>query len=97
MKFPKPTWKRSLLVITASLLIVVISFVVWASTPSGALLPEALAALEDDAQVSVTQAGWIEFVPAQMTAPAGFIFYPGGRVQAEAYAPLAREIGRAHV
>lgn len=95
MKFPKPTWKRSLLVITASLLIVVISFVVWASTPSGALLPEALAALEDDAQVSVTQAGWIEFVPAQMTAPAGFIFYPGGRVQAEAYAPLARAVAQA--
>lgn len=95
MRLPKPTWKRLLLVIALSLLIVVMSFVVWASTPSGALMPEALAALEEDAQVIVTQAGWIEFVPRQMAASAGFIFYPGGRVQAEAYAPLARAVAEA--
>lgn len=95
MKFPKPTWKRSLLVIAVSLLIILVSFVAWAGTPSGTLMPEALAALEDDAQVSVAQAGWIEFMPAHLTAPAGFIFYPGGRVQAEAYAPLARAVAEA--
>jgi dienelactone hydrolase len=61
-------------------------------TPSGELLPEARAALESDEHVTVTQQGWIAFLPNDTPPTAGLILYPGGRVQAEAYAPLARHI-----
>lgn len=46
-------------------------------------------AMESDAQVAVTAAGdRIVFEPAEIKA--GLIFYPGGKVQFEAYAPLMR-------
>ena len=51
----------------------------------------AAAALVTDAAVTVEQAdGAIAFIPAE--AKAGFIFYPGGLVPAEAYAPLMRAL-----
>jgi len=66
-------------------------FVVWASGASQPM-PEALAALQSDAQVKVETGQWIVFRPV-MTEPAtGLIFYPGGKVDARAYAPSAHAI-----
>lgn len=57
--------------------------------------PEAVAALESDAQVTVSQVAgqdWYVFSPAAGTAITGLILYPGGFVDPVAYAPIAREI-----
>jgi pimeloyl-ACP methyl ester carboxylesterase len=74
------------------LLMVVAGFVIWANNPLPATA-EALAALEPDAEVNVTSLnGWTAFTPAGTTPTTGFIFYPGGRVDARAYAPPLRQI-----
>lgn len=66
-------------------------FVVWAETPLGPM-PEALAALQSDATVSVQEEPWLTFTPAGQTPTVGLIFYPGGRVDHRSYAPPARTI-----
>lgn len=57
--------------------------------------PEALAALESDANVTVTQppnTDWFVFEPTGITPKTGLIIYPGGFVDPRAYALLARDI-----
>ena len=66
-------------------------FVVWGETPAQPM-PEALAALQSDAQVTVTSAQWLVFTPAKSQPTIGFIIYPGGRVDYRAYAPAAHQI-----
>jgi hypothetical protein len=82
--------KRSALIIFASLLIIVGSFILWANS-TNPIMPEAQVALESDEAVSVTQGNYIGFMPNE-TPLGGYILYPGGRVDARAYAPLARAI-----
>lgn len=67
----------------------------WANTPAGEVMPEALLALESDEHVTVTRERWLVFEPRDQSPSAGFIFYPGGRVTVEAYAPLGRAIANA--
>ena len=85
--------KRISLALLALLIIATAAFVIWAENPLKAM-PEALAALESDADVRVTTDGWMVFTPSEMVAPTGVIIYPGGRVDPRAYAPLAKEIAR---
>lgn len=66
-------------------------FVVWGETPAQPM-PEALAALQSDPQVSVTSGQWLVFTPAKSQPTTGFIIYPGGRVDYRAYAPAAHQI-----
>ncbi len=66
-------------------------FVVWAETPLGPM-PEALAALESDAQVQVEQGDWYVFRPVGSTLESGMIIYPGGRVDPRSYAPMAHAL-----
>lgn len=66
-------------------------FVFWAETPLGPM-PEALAALQSDAQVQVETSPWLAFRPAGQAPDTGLIFYPGGRVDPRSYAPAARSI-----
>ena len=68
-----------------------IGFVVWAGS-TNPVMDEAIAALESDATVTVEQEEWIVFRPTERASQVGFIFYPGGRVDARAYAPLMRAI-----
>lgn len=76
------------------LLLAVLGFVVWAETPLGPA-PEALDALQSDAQVNIAQDEFITFQPANTNAPTiGVIFYPGGRVDARSYAVLCRAIAK---
>ncbi len=85
------------LVIVLLLAVGALGFVIWANNAAQPM-PEALAALQSDAAVTVSQADWIEFTPTQAAAgsPAtGFIFYPGGRVDPRAYAPAARALAEA--
>lgn len=69
-----------------------IGFVVWASAAAPAT-PAALAAGQSNAKVIVTvQNGWQVFIPAQGKPTTGLIFYPGGRVDYLAYAPILRPL-----
>lgn len=85
------TFKRVSLIIVVIVVIALAGFLVWAYTPAAAM-PEALAALQSDSQVQVTGEDWLVFEPAGMQPETGLILYPGGRVDAQAYAPMARAI-----
>ncbi|GAB4280549.1 MAG: alpha/beta hydrolase [Candidatus Promineifilaceae bacterium] len=83
--------KRILLYAAIVLLAAITGFFIWAETPLQAT-SEAEAALQSDARVIITQDAWITFYPAQETSDTALILYPGGRVEAIAYAPPARAI-----
>jgi len=83
---------RLFLIIVGSVLVLFAAgFVVWGETPARPM-PEPLAALTSDAQVTVTPGQWLVFMPAASTPTTGFIIYPGGRVDYRAYAPAAHQI-----
>lgn len=84
----KKIFKRYWLLLPLVLALALAGFVIWAETPPA---PEAVAleAMNSDELVEVTQDHWIVFEPKTEPAKAGVIFYPGGRVDARAYAPLA--------
>lgn len=85
--------KRKLWLVPVLLIVFLVgAFLVYGWTPARPM-PEALAALQSDAQVSVTNEGdWFDFSPAGSDPQTALIFYPGGRVDYRAYAPLARAI-----
>jgi hypothetical protein len=85
------TWKRLLLAVVILFVLVTMGFVVWASNPL-APMAEAQIALTSDPQVVVATDQWLVFEPEAQTARTGFIFYPGGRVDARAYAPYMHAI-----
>jgi pimeloyl-ACP methyl ester carboxylesterase len=66
-------------------------FVAWALKPLGPG-PLAMAALESDSTVTVSQGDTILFQSADGGSKTGFIFYPGGRVDYRSYSPALREI-----
>lgn len=87
-------WQIALALIAMLLLLGGTIFVIWASNP----LPadkQAFTALENDASISIDTEPWLVFKPQSTEPSAGFIFYPGGRVQPEAYALAARKIAEA--
>ena len=79
-------------VVLAALVVAAIGFVIWGLTPLGPG-EVALGALEgtDAVVVSETDAGW-EFSPRSVDATRALVLYPGGRVDARSYAPLAAAI-----
>jgi len=86
-------WQIALALIAILLLLGVVIFVIWAGNP----LPadeQAFTALEIDASISVDTEPWLVFKPQSAEPTAGFIFYPGGRVQPEVYAPAARKLAK---
>lgn len=88
--------KRWLFIAPLVLLVVAATgFAVWASMSVGDPMPEARAALRSDATVRVETGRWLVFRPTDREPEAGFVFYPGARVPAKAYAPMAREVARA--
>ncbi len=82
---------RIALFIMGLIIVLGAGFVLWGEIPAQPL-PEALAALQSDAQVTVTAEPWLVFTPATAQPTTGFIFYPGGRVDYRAYAPAAHQI-----
>jgi len=84
--------KILLFTLLAALLLGAAGFLLWAETPAR---PQAaaLAALQSDSSVKVTQAAdYLVFEPVEQPAETGLIFYPGGRVDYRAYAPILRKI-----
>ena len=87
----KRVWVRIIVGVVVVLALAMGGFVAWAlSVPP--IMPEATQALLGDETVQVTQGRWIAFEPATPTRTTGVIFYPGGRVDARAYAPLMRSL-----
>jgi len=84
-------WKKILIGIFTIFVLISLLFVAWGETPAQPM-PEALAALKSDATVKVTTGKWLVFAPTNGEYQAGFIFYPGGRVDYRAYAPMAHAI-----
>ncbi len=83
-------FQRALLGATTFVLLAAAGLAGWAATGPQPTA-RAAAALQSSQTVTVEQqANWIVFQPASRQPTIGFIFYPGGRVPAEAYAaPLA--------
>jgi predicted esterase len=80
------------LILGFSLLVLIFGgFTVWASLPYPPM-PEALQALQSDADVLVQEEPWLVFQPTKPVSPTGLVLYPGGRVDPRAYAPLAHSI-----
>ena len=79
--------KTAIVVVVAVLALFVGGFYGWTRTARYAAFPEAVAAAERAESLR----GWTVFEPAE--APiAGFVFYPGGLVDADAYAPLMQRL-----
>jgi hypothetical protein len=79
---------RWLWLVLAFVVVAVGAVAVWGLTPSPPM-PQALTALQSDASVQVTQGKWLVFTPLYSAPKTGFIIYPGGHVDARAYAPTA--------
>lgn len=84
-------WKRAIIILVAVMLTLVIGGGIYVNDYYHAD-DEALQAAASDGQIIVSQKddGSISFEPRDMEVSAGLIFYPGGKVQYEAYAPLMR-------
>lgn len=55
--------------------------------------PDALDALvSDDLSTITLEDDWIVFTPSEPSTEVGFAFYPGGKVEAEAYAPILKRL-----
>jgi pimeloyl-ACP methyl ester carboxylesterase len=82
---------RSLISILLLLVIGATGFLVWANNPHQAM-PVAFSSLESDSQVVVQTDPWLVFTPTGEEPFTGLIFYPGGLVDPQAYAPCARAV-----
>ena len=85
--------KRILLIALVAILVGAVGFVIWGSIALQPM-PEALNALNSNAQVSVSTSPWLEFSPIGKKPTTGFILYPGAKVDARSYAPEAQAIAQ---
>jgi pimeloyl-ACP methyl ester carboxylesterase len=85
----------SLVGLAVVLLLLSVGFLLYAQIVTAAPEPVALAALESDDQVEVSDGKWITFSPRAAPPTTGLILYPGGFVDPRAYAPVARQIAAA--
>jgi pimeloyl-ACP methyl ester carboxylesterase len=84
--------KKKLLISAAIIFLIGVSAVlIWASVPRPTEII-ALEALESGPQAAVEIDQWIVFKPVDSQPSVGFIFYPGGKVEAQAYAPTLKAI-----
>lgn len=83
-------FKRIKIPVMKQNLLIVPLLVACSSYPPG---EAALTALESsDITTVTTQDKWISFLPVEPTSNIGFVFYPGGKVEAESYAPVLRTL-----
>lgn len=95
MKNKRKKWKIVLIVIPAVLVLSLAGFLIYAGIYYHAD-ESAQRAMQSDTSVTVEQKdGLIVFSPKR--AEWGLIFYPGGKVEAEAYAPLMHRLAEKNV
>ncbi|MGD2026583.1 MAG: alpha/beta hydrolase [Anaerolineales bacterium] len=84
---------RSILAAAAVLLAVgIAAALVWASASMSTAEPAVEAYLQSSEEVTVASNPWLAFRPSDADPKVGFIFYPGGNVDHQAYAPALFEI-----
>ncbi len=87
-------WPRILGSVLLLLVVAGGGFLVWAGQ-AAAPMPEALAALQPDSQVTVKTQPWLAFQPTSRAPSTGLVFYPGAKVDPRAYAPAAHQLAAA--
>ena len=85
------TWQKVVGIGIAIIVAGILGMIVWSKTGTYDAGDTALAALESSETVAVSQDQWIVFDP-QTDPQIGVIFYPGGLVEAGAYAPVLHQI-----
>ena len=92
---PRRRWRTAGRIIAAVLVVVLIGILTWLRPYAAGTV--AMAALQSDAQVTVTDGTTsIELRPATIRSPAvGLVFSPGALVDARAYADLLRSVAEA--
>lgn len=92
----KSSWLRKLLIGVALLMVIAAGAFFWYVNDYYCATATAIEALQSDGVVTVTETDdAITFAPAGEEPEEGIIFYPGGKVEAEAYAPLLRSLAEA--
>lgn len=91
-KKEKSNLKRNILIgLIGVLLVSLVTFFIWISNSYKAM-DLAKRALVSDNKIEVNIEEFITFTPKNVNATKGLILYPGAKVEAQAYAPLARGI-----
>ena len=81
-------WQIILVSVSAFFVVVASSFLIYAAFYYHA--SDVSSSLKSDDQVTVKQEGNISFIP--QNPKAGFVFYPGAKVEEKAYAPLCHSL-----
>jgi hypothetical protein len=85
--------KRPLIIILIAIcVLLIIPPLLFLSRPGAEPQAEARGAMQSDQDVIVTTGRWITFSPSEVKPVVGFIFYPGAKVDAQAYAPVLHAI-----
>ena len=84
--------KKALIILVSTLIVFIIGFFIWLSN-GYSLKDEYKSYLESNSKVEVKKEGdYTYFIPKNVSASKGFIFYPGERVDSSSYAKLCNEI-----
>ena len=92
----KSSWIRKVLIGLAMLTVITAGAFFWYVNDYYQATAEAVEALKSDGSVTITETDYaITFAPNGEDPEKGIIFYPGGKVESEAYAPLLRSLAEA--
>ena len=92
----KFSWIRKVLIGLAISIMIAAGAFFWYVNDYYQATVEAVEALQSDESITVTETDdTITFTPNGKDPEEGVIFYPGGKVEAEAYAPLLRSLAEA--
>lgn len=90
------TWQKTLLISVVILGLLVCGVAaVWGVGGSSPAEPAVEPYLQSSETVTVDDGRWLSFTPTGETPTIGFIFYPGGKVDYLAYAPVLHRIAEA--
>jgi hypothetical protein len=87
--------KKKRIIIPSVIIIIVLVF--WSILKINTYRPDnrAFEALKSNTEIEVKIDKYITFTPKNKSLDTGFIFYPGGLVEPESYAPICRKISEA--